>query len=85
MNVIRFTGVVVLRRPRTSTAPTPKVVGIGSATIVGAAIRCHRHGVGGRRRRWLVKKLEQLSDEGDPAAALVLGHLTQRPRRMPDE
>lgn len=85
MNVIRFTGVVVLRRPRTSTAPTSKVVGIGSSTIIGAAIRCHRHGIGGRRRRWLIEKLTQLSNEGDPAAALVLGHLTRRPGHMLDE
>ncbi|WP_416355908.1 hypothetical protein ACLNGM_17515 [Aureimonas phyllosphaerae] len=84
MAVIRFTGAVVPRRPKaTVISPTP--ADIGSATIIGAAIRCHAHGIDGPRRRWLVRKLRQLTEEGDPAAAVVLDHLNRRRRRPLDE
>ncbi|WP_294642442.1 hypothetical protein [uncultured Aureimonas sp.] len=78
MAVIRFTGAVVLRRPRTNVV-SPTTTDIGSATIIGAAIRCQRHGIRGPRRRWLTVKLRQLAAEGDPTAKLVLDHLTRKP------
>lgn len=72
MPIIRISGIVVSRRPGTSTARSGKVVDVGTATIVGAAIRCHKLGIDGRRRRWLIGRLTELAEEGDPTAKLVL-------------